>query len=295
VLGVFRLHQPRTVQEASRLLAEHGPEAAVYAGGTELLPVMKERLVHFPHLIDIKTIPGLGGIAFDPGGRVLRIGAVATHREIERAAVVRERAPLLAELAAKVANFRVRAAGTIGGNLCFAEPHSDPAALLVAWGATLTLVSTRGTREIAAGEFFVGLLATAREHDEVLTEIRVPLPAAGSGVAYERFKTHERPSAAVAAVVRVEEGAIAEARVVVGSVGERPTRVAGAEALLRGERPGGEVFAAAADRVRDEVEPTEDAFESGEYKRHLARTMALRALTRAAGRAGGGEGGSDGG
>jgi carbon-monoxide dehydrogenase medium subunit len=120
VLDRFTIHQPQSVAEASELLARFGPDAAVYAGGTELLIVMKERLAHFPHLIDIKRIPGLKEIAFDPERHELSIGAVATHRDLERSPVVRERFPVLGMLEAAVANIRVRNAGTIGGNLCFA-------------------------------------------------------------------------------------------------------------------------------------------------------------------------------
>ena len=287
MLGAFEIHEPETVGEASSLLAAHGDDAAIYAGGTELLVLMKERLVHYPHLVNIKTIPGLDGIALDQEGRTLRIGSLATHRAIERSSLMRERLPELAALAAGVANVRVRGTGTIGGNLCFAEPHSDPATLLIALGATLTLSATAGSREVAAEAFFVGLLETARRHDEVLTEVLIPLPGAGTGVAYERFKTHERPSAAVAAVVRVAEGAIAEARVVVGSVGERPIRMGAAEGLLRGERPTSELFAAAAGRAAEEIEPTEDVFESSAYKRHLTGMLTARALRRATARGGG--------
>jgi carbon-monoxide dehydrogenase medium subunit len=282
MLDRFTIHEPRTVAEASNLLARYGPEAAIYAGGTELLVVMKERLAHFPHLIDIKTIPRLGEISLDPSGDALTIGALATHRAIERSPLVRERAPLLADVAAKVANVRVRAAGTIGGNLCFAEPHSDPATLFVAWDATLTLTATDGARDVPAEAFFVGMLETARRHEEVLTAIRVPLPPPAAGSAYERFKTHERPTATVAVVLRVDADAIVEARIVAGSVGPRPARLPQAEATLLGQRPAPALFASAAERARDEVEVSEDAFESSDYKRHLARVLTERALATAA-------------
>jgi carbon-monoxide dehydrogenase medium subunit len=286
MLSRFVIHEPKTVEEASSLLTAHGPEAAIYAGGTELLVVMKERLVHFPHLVNIKTIPGLANISLDTAGEVIEIGPLATHRMIERSPLVREHAPLLADLAAHVANVRVRAAGTIGGNLCFAEPHSDPATLLVAWGATFALTSEETTRKLPAKEFFVGMLETARGHEEVLTAIRIPLLPADSGSAYERFKIHERPTATVAVVLRVVADEIVEARIVVGSVGPRPRRLPLAEEVLVGQRPVGSLFASAAERARDETEVTEDQFESGDYKRHLVRVLTERALTTAAERAG---------
>ena len=235
VLDRFTIHQPQSVAEASAMLAHFGPDAAIYAGGTELLIVMKERLAHFPHLIDIKRIAGLNEIAFDTERRELSIGAVATHRDLERSPVVRERFPALGMMEAAVANIRVRNAGTIGGNLCFAEPHSDPATLLTALDARLTLTSTSGTRQLPMASFITGLMETARRHDEVLVSISVPEQRSHAGVAYERFKLHERPTAAVAAVIEVADGAITDARVVAGSVGERPQRLPETEAILRGQ------------------------------------------------------------
>ena len=282
MLDAFTIHQPVTVAEASRMLAEFGADAAVYAGGTELLVIMKERLVHFPHLIDVKTIPGLDGICIE--GEELVIGALATHKAIERSPLVREHAPLLAELEANVANVRVRSTGTIGGNLCFAEPHSDPATLLTAWDATLTLQSADGSRSLPIGEFFTGLLETARRPDEILTAIRVPLPLP-AGSAYERFKIHERPTATVAATLRFDGEAVADARIVVGSLADRPARIPAAEALLIGEPFSAALRTEAAAVVHDSVEPTEDAFASSDYKRHLAKVLTERALTTAAARA----------
>lgn len=285
MLAPFRIHEPMTVQEATQLLATLGDEATVYAGGTELLVVMKERLVHYPHLINIKTIPGLDRIAVD--GDALVIGALATHRAIERSLVVREVAPLLAELEANIANARVRAAGTIGGNLCFAEPHSDPATLLIAWDASVTLVGGDHARSVRLADFFTGLLETVRRPDEVMTEIRFPLPIPVAS-AYERFKTHERPSATVAVALTLDGAVVADARIVVGSVSERPMRITDAENLLIGERPAEAIRREAAAIVRQAVEPTEDNFESRDYKRHLTGVLTLRALETAAARAAGG-------
>lgn len=283
MLAPFSLHRPERLADAAALLREHGDDATVYAGGTELVVILKDRLTEFGHLVDIKRIPGLDAITAADGA--LRIGALATHRAIERSPLVREQLPELAALEANVANVRVRSAGTLGGNLCFAEPHSDPATLLVALGATLTLVSADGERTVPADGFFTGLMSTARRPDEILTDIRVPIPGPATGVAYERFKVHERPSASVAAVVRLDGGTVAEARIVVGSVGERPERVPTAEALLVGHALSPALAAEAAAAVRREVEPTVDAFESTDYKRQLAAVLAEAAIVRAAGTA----------
>jgi aerobic carbon-monoxide dehydrogenase medium subunit len=291
VLDRFTIHQPQSVAEASEMLVRFGPEAAIYAGGTELLIVMKERLAHFSHLIDIKRIPGLKEIAFDAERRELSIGAVATHRDLERSAVVRERFPALSDLEAAVANIRVRNAGTIGGNLCFAEPHSDPATLLTALDAQLTLTSTSGTRRLSMAAFVTGLMETARHHDEILVTITVPEPASNSGVAYECFKLHERPTAAVAAVIAVDDGAISDARVVAGSVGDRPQRLLETERMLRGQPAVMATATITAGVIQDEVETSGNVFESEAYMRQLARTVGRRAVAAAILRATGEEGG----
>ena len=263
------------------MLSRFGQEAAVYAGGTELLIVLKERLAHFPHLIDIKRIPGLSDIVYDPSRRELTIGAVANHRAIERSPLVRQTFPALADLESAVANIRVRNAGTLGGNLCFAEPHSDPATLLTALNARLTLVATSGTRELLLASFITGLMETTRRQDEILVAITVPEPAASTGVAYERFKLHERPTAAVAAVITARAGTITDARIVAGSVGDRPQRLLGTEVILRGQPASPATAAVAADFIRDEVVVTSNLFESEAYTRQLARTVGRRAISAA--------------
>jgi len=194
-------------------------------------------------------------------------------------------------LEAAVANIRVRNAGTIGGNLCFAEPHSDPATLLTALDAQITLTSSSGSRQLPMASFITGLMETARRHDEVLVTVIVPEPASKTGVAYERFKLHERPTAAVAAVIAVDDGAITAARVVAGSIGERPQRLLETEALLRGQPAAPATASIAADIIRDEVETSGDVFESEAYTRQLARTVGRNAVAAAIQRATGEEGG----
>ena len=285
MLDRFAIHQPASVGEASAMLSNFGSDAAIYAGGTELLVVMKERLAHFPHLIDIKRIPGLADITFDPEQRELTIGAVARHCDIERSPIVREHIPALAAMASEVANVRVRHAGTLGGNLCFAEPHSDPATLLAALDARLTLVSTAGERELAMDAFATGLMETARRHDEVLTAVTVPAPGPRTGVAYERFKLHERPTAAVAAVITVVDGVIEAARIVAGSVGERPQRLRATASALRGQPADEAAPLRASEIIRDEVETIGSVFESDTYLRQLAAAVGRRAITGAIERA----------
>lgn len=283
MLGVFEIHEPESVAEASSLLAEYGFDAAVYAGGTELLLVMKEGLVHYPHLVNVKTIPGLSDVAVEDGH--LAVGPLATHYQLERSAVVKEHALLLAEVEAMVANVRVRAAGTIGGNLCFAEPHSDPATLLMAWGATIELASADGSREMPIDEFLLGLFETARQEDEILTAIRMPLLPDGMVGAYQKFTTHERPTASVAALLKMSDGVVEDARLSIGSVGPAPARVPAAEDALRGEKPGQAAFEAAAEEAFRAADPVGDIYGSADYKRNLIRVLTNRALVAAAERA----------
>jgi carbon-monoxide dehydrogenase medium subunit len=286
MLGVFEIHEPQTVEEAAGLLSEYGFDATVYAGGTELLLLMKEGLVHYPHLINVKTIPGLGEIAVEDGQ--LAIGTLVTHYQIERSAIVDAHAPLLAEVEKTVANVRVRAAGTIGGNLCFAEPHSDPATLLMAWGGTVELTSVDGKRELLIEDFLLGLFQTARQDDELLTGLRMPLLPDGMVGAYQKFTTHERPTACVAALLKIAGGVVEDARLSIGSVGPVPVRVRAAEDILRGEAPSEAVFEAAADAAFQAADPVDDLYGSAAYKRNLVRVLATRALGEAARRAEGG-------
>jgi carbon-monoxide dehydrogenase medium subunit len=277
MLRPFTFHEPRTVHEACALLRRYGDEAACYAGGTELLLAMKEGLTHFSHLVNVKTIPGLDTITVQD--RVLYVGATATHRVIERSPIVREHAPLLAAVTARVANVRVRNVGTLGGNLCFAEPHSDPGALLMAWNATVVLGRSEGERRVRMEEFFTGILQTARQPDEVLLRVEVPLFEPDQIGAYEKLTFYERPTASVAAIVKVREGHIAEARVVVGSVGPVPMRMRDAEELLRGREPVPAVVEAAARAAARHAEVLEDLYGSAEYKRHLIHALTRRVLS----------------
>ncbi|MEZ4529477.1 MAG: xanthine dehydrogenase family protein subunit M [Thermomicrobiales bacterium] len=281
MLAPIEIHAPRSVSDASALLRQFGDDAAVYAGGTELLIVMKERLTPVNRLIDIKKIDGLREIARAESG-ALTIGALATHRDIARNPLVREHAPYFAALEGIIANTRVRAAGTIGGNLCFAEPHSDPATLLAAIEASVTLESSDGSREVPVEEFFHGLLETDRQADEIMTKITLPALWNTTGVSYQRFKTHERPVATVAAAVSVKDGVIDDARVVVGSVGPKPQRMRTVEETIRGQESGLPLFQQAGMLAASEAEIDEEGFESADYKRHLVAVYVQKALQNAA-------------
>ncbi len=191
-LSRFEIHQPASVLEASQMLAHYGDEAGIYAGGTELLLAMKHSALNYRHLIDLKVVSGLNSIEVCDG--MLEIGATSTHRSIERSALVLQHQPALAEMESRVANVRVRATGTLGGNLCFAEPHSDPATLLLVLGGAVHAESTAGSREIPVSELIGGAYASNLQPGEILTKLTVPIAKPTHRAAYLKFQVHERPT-----------------------------------------------------------------------------------------------------
>lgn len=279
----FQLHRPTTIAEAVALRSEL-PAAAFYRGGTELLQVMKMGLARFEHLIDLKGVESLGGISIEPDGW-LRIGATATHREIERSPAVARAYPALAWLERTVANDRVRNVGSIGGNLCFAEPHSDPAPFLLAAGARLDVVGPTGSRALPVEAFLVGALTTALEPGELLVSVRLPPSERGASMAYRRIAFVERPAASVACRLDIEAGRIREARLAVGAVGLIPTLDTSAADILAGATTA-QVAAAAdatAHAVAERCDVSDGPDGSAEFLRHLVAVLAKRAVLAAAG------------
>jgi carbon-monoxide dehydrogenase medium subunit len=278
----FALARPTTLADAFAAFAAAGGDGAYLAGGTELLQVMKMGFAQFGTLVDLKAITDLHGIAVDPDGR-LRIGGATTHREIERSDVVARELPGLVALERSVANVRVRSTGTLGGNLAFAEPHSDPATFLLACDATVELAGPSGRHETSIGDFVLGPLATSRDPDEILTAIRVPARRVGEGRAYAKIAFFERPAASVGVRVRVAEGAIAEAAVAVGSLTEAPQLVPAAATVLLGRSASEAVDPTHADVAAafDGLDPIDDLNGSADYKRHLAGLLLARATAAA--------------
>jgi carbon-monoxide dehydrogenase medium subunit len=273
------IHPAHTVAEATALLEGLGDEAVFYAGGTELLLLMKLRFAQYRHLVDIKPIAELGTLEVTDG--VLRIGGGVTHRAVERSPLVTAGWPGLRRMERVVANIRVRSVGSLGGNLAFADPHSDPATYLLAADARVVLGRGDERRTLPIGEFILGPYETALEPGELVVAIEVPAMAPGAGQDHVRFAFHERPAATVSTYVRVEAGRIAEARIAVGSVGVKPVRVPAGEALLVGadaaaidplalERAG-QAAAEASDAVAD-------ANGSADYKASLVGVLVRRSL-----------------
>jgi carbon-monoxide dehydrogenase medium subunit len=282
MLRRFHLEEPESIAEVSELLGRFGESAKIYAGGTELLLAMKEGLVHYERLINIKKLPELSGIA--PADGMIKIGALCTHHELEKSPLLQEKVPSLHKLEQNVANVRVRQCGTLGGNLCFAEPHADPGTLLIALGAKLVVEKSSGKREITAEEFFIDAYETALQGDELLTEIRIPTPTEHSRSAYLKFGYLERPSVGVAVAFELN-GGLSEVRIAVGCAGPAPRRIPEAEALLNGKsREEAERSLAQAGAIAGRgSQAMTDLHGSQDYKEHIVGVLLKRAFQSAAG------------
>jgi aerobic carbon-monoxide dehydrogenase medium subunit len=276
----FTIHQPKSISEASQMLGELGEKARLYAGGTELLLAMKHDLLRYEHLVDVKTIADLNKIEVKNGS--LMIGSTTTHRAIERSPRVKQNLPVLAEMETKVANVRVRASGTLGGNLCFAEPHSDPATLLLALGATVRVQGRAGTKALEIDRLITGAYETSLAADELLASVEIPLPAKSQRAAYVKFQLHERPTLGLALVLNVDGDKITTASAVVGSVSAIPTQSDKANALLVGSKAQVEKqLPEAAEALAQAADPVDDLEGGAEYKRHLIGVFLKRAFAQA--------------
>ena len=270
----FDYQRAASVDEALALLAEHGDEAKLLAGGHSLLPLMKLRLALPMMLIDIGRIGELSFVEGD--GDVVRIGAMTRHHDLATSALAGEQVPLLAHVAGQIGDPQVRHRGTIGGSLAHGDPASDLPAALLALRATLVARGPGGEREIAADDFFTGFLETALAPDEILTEVRVPA-VPGVGWAFEKFNRRAQDWAIVGVTAVMTNGSGGPGVGLV-NMGSQPLRAAGVEDALRsGASPGD-----AAARADEGTEPPDDLNASPEFRRHLARVLVRRALESAA-------------
>jgi carbon-monoxide dehydrogenase medium subunit len=279
--AAFDYHAPSTVREALDLLGKYKDDAKLLAGGHSLLPAMKLRLARPAHLVDLRKVPGLSGIKED-GGAVV-IGAMTTHRAIETSSVIKSKCPVLAEAAAVVGDPMVRNMGTIGGSLAHADPAADYPACVIALNAEVVCEGARGKRTIKIDDFFKGLLTTAVGPDEIVTEIRIP--AAGNlGQSYKKFPHPASRFAVVgvAAVLTMDGGKVGKASVGVTGAGTHAVRAKGTEAALAGKPADAASIQAAADRAAEGVDVQADLQGSVEYKTHLIKVFARRALEAAA-------------
>jgi CO/xanthine dehydrogenase FAD-binding subunit len=283
----FRYFAPQSVGEALALLSEHADDARVLAGGQSLVPLMNMRLVHPGVLVDINGIDELSYVKTSDGG--LAIGTLTRDATLADDKTVAERLPVLTEAARFVGHPAIRNRSTVGGSIAHADPAAELPAVMVALNAEFVARSRAGSRTISAQNFFKGYLTTDLKEGEMLTELRIPGLPPRSGSTFVEFARREGDYAlaGVAAVITLDaSGAVADARLGLCSVGPAPVRPHAAEALLRGQRPGNEAWAAAAAAVAAVLDnPLSDIHGSADYRRHLAGVLTKQALKAAAERA----------
>ena len=284
----FEYAAPTTIPDALSLLRRHGDDAKVLAGGHSLIPVMKLRLAAPAFLVDIKGIAGLDYIREE--GDFLRIGALTRESELERSELIARRYPILADASRVIADPLVRNMATVGGNLAHADPANDHPAVMLALDAQIVAVGPSGERVIPIADFFVDAFVTALQPDELLTEIRVPIPAARSGGAYKKLERKVGDYAIAAVAVQLTlaaTGAAERAAIALTNVGPMPLRASAAEAALAGQSPDGSALERAAALASEQAEPVTDLRGPAEYKRDMVRVLAYRALKTALERAAG--------
>ncbi len=279
----FEYHAPKTVAEALAMLAEYAPDdGRVLAGGQSLVPTMAFRLSRPHHLVDINGIESLRRLAVDNGRLV--IGAGVRHQAFHRPVVAGPLGHLLAAVMRHIAHYPIRNRGTFCGSVAHADPSSEWCLVAATLGAEMVAQSTRGVRVIAASDYFQGIMTTALEPDELLAEIRLPLPSADTRFGFYEFNRRAGDFAMgmVLVTFRIAKGVIAEPRVGVGGAETFPRRIAAAETLLAGRACEGPVFRAAAAAAAAAIDPLTDAQTNAEYRRELVATVTRRALEQAA-------------
>lgn len=281
----FDYHAPRSIGEAVSLLANLGGEAKLLAGGHSLLPLMKLRFAQPAHLIDLGRIPDLRGIR-EEGGELV-IGAMTTQADLLGSSVVRSKVPLLAEGAGTIADPQVRYKGTIGGDISHGDPGNDQPALMIALDAAFVLTGPKAKRTVKADGHFLGLYSTQLAPDEILTQIRIPIPPAGSGWSYQKLKrkTGDFATAATAVLLQMKGTNVVKVAIALTNVGPTALRAKAAEDALLG-RPINESSLAEAARLAMSIcAPTADQRGDAEYKTAMCGEMTRRALQAAAARA----------
>ena len=281
----FEYYAPRSIGEALSLLSRLGNESKLLAGGHSLLPMMKLRFAQPAHLIDLNRIPDLRGIREE--GAELVIGAMTTEAELIGSALVRNKVPLLAEGAGSIADPQVRYKGPIGGDISHGDPGNDHPALMLALDASFVLTGPKGQRTVKADGYFLGLYATQLAADEILTQIRIPIPGAGSGWSYQKLKrkTGDFATAAAAVVLQMQGGRVARVAIGLTNVAATALRAREAEAALAG-KPLDEASLGAAARLAMSIcNPTADQRGDVAYKTAMCGEMTRRALRAAAARA----------
>lgn len=281
----FEYHAPRTVPEAIGLLSQYGDEAKLLAGGHSLLPMMKLRFAQPGHLIDLGKVDGLKGVR--ETGDEIRIGAMTTENELIWSELLQQKCPLLVEAAKLISDPQVRYMGTLGGDISHGDPGNDHPAVMLALGASFVLNGPDGERVVAAQDFFLGTYYTALEPTEILTEIRIPTPAAGTGYCYSKLKrkTGDFATAATAVVLRMNGTTVQHASIALTNLGPTAIKAGDAEASLLGQELNDQAIGQAAKLAMSVCDPAADLRGSAEYKTAMAGVVTERALRTAYSRA----------
>jgi len=280
----FEYFSAGSLQEACSLAYEYKDVGKILAGGQSLITLLRQKLISPTCLIDIKGLKELNYIDFDQNAG-LRIGALTTHRAIEKSPLIQEKYGVLSEMEKSVASVQTRNWGTIGGNLCSADPIGDPAPCLIALGAKLKLVNAKGERVVPMEEFFVDYFTTVIEPDEILAEIQLPLPASNTGVEYIKFSTIEAGikivSTSVAIAVKPGTDVCDGAKIIMSAVAPIPLVANKAAQMLKDKELTDDLIAEAANMAASETDPTSDVHASAEYRQQLVKVIVKRAIRQA--------------
>jgi aerobic carbon-monoxide dehydrogenase medium subunit len=275
----FDYLEPASVAEASEMLAAHPETCRMMAGGTALMLALRQRMVSPTHVISLRNVRELRGITYDDK-LGLRIGALTKHSELAGSALARAHFPMLADMASRLANPQVRNQGTLGGNLCYADPATDPPSCLIALGAEVVLTSAKGSRILKVEDFILDYFVTALAADELVSEIRVPPSSfnAGYHARFLRTAAEHRPLVNLAVSMKKNRDVCEDVRLVAGASTAKPTRLKQAENYLKGKSVNSRITAEAAEIGASEIDPISDIRGDGEFRRDMLRVVARRTL-----------------
>lgn len=274
----FELLQPRSVDEAIKLLAKHGDDARPIGGGTTLIILMKQRALHYPYLVDLQSVSGLDQISRESDG--VRIGALATHRSVELSPPIRQSFPVVAEAFSKIGNVRVRQTASVGGNLAHADYRLDPPPPLLVLGAVVNALGPNGSRSIPIKDFFRGLYETALEPGELIVDVKIPFMPPDSKAVYLRYSSlsgNDWPCLGVAALAIRQDGRFQELRLALGGVAATPLLIEGLD-LVKDQSVDDSVMDKLLDVVDEQISPSSDMRGSEWYKRKMVRVFVKKAI-----------------
>jgi len=281
----FEYFEPKTIDEASALLTEYGDKAKLLAGGTDLLPLLKEGKLSPQYIISLENIPGLSGIKYDDG---LSIGALTKISEIETSPIIREKYIALAEGAEVIGSVQIRNLGTIGGNICHASPSADTAPALLVYGAIVKIAGKNGGREVPIEDFYLGPGETVLEEGEIVTEFFLPEQRACSGANYIKLairKLMDLAFVGVATSVTLANGVIDDVKIGLGAVAPTPIRATKAEKILRKKAVDKNLLEKAGVVASEGAKPISDLRASAEYRSKMVKVLTMRAVQKAIERA----------